>query len=93
MDYKLHTQQRYLERFRKTLSDNEYQVLCELTKSTGWSVRPDKKRIFKTIIIYNNSLLWCVFNKKNTVFTVYPVKNKHINKYIHEIRSCRVKRF
>ena len=92
MDYKLHTQQRYLERFRKTLSDNQYQVLCELTKSAGWSIRPDKRRVFKTIVEYDNRLMWCIFNRKNTVFTVYPFKNKHKNN-IYEISSSRIKRF
>jgi hypothetical protein len=74
MDYKKHTQDRYLQRFGAILTDDDYSSMKLLVcKDNAYK---KNRNVFKEIIKYKNQYIWCVFNRKNTIFTVYPVKKK-----------------
>ena len=83
MDYIVHTQKRFLERFKIDLSVEEYKELVEINKVSNdyQIVQRDKKRVYKKIILYKDRYLWCVFNRKNTVLTVYPARKNDLIKY------------
>lgn len=78
MDYRKHTKDRYFERFNIELSDDDYNNLCELSKQDNYIIKPDiNRRVYKKIIFYNNKHMWIIYNRKNTIFTVYPIKRSH----------------
>ena len=75
MNYTTHTQKRCLERFNISLTDEEYKELCELTKNKPFI--KESKHIHKTIIEYKGRLMCCIYsNRKHTIITVFPPKNK-----------------
>lgn len=74
MDYKKHTQNRFIERFKMILSDKDYKELCQLTKTyNNFIMKQKSKKVYKKIIHFKNKYMWCVYNRRNTVFTVYPI--------------------
>ena len=83
VDYKKHTQERFLERFNKILSDEDYYKLCEIGKddTQGYLLEQVKRGAKRKIVVYNDVMMWCVFSgKKRILKTLYMVPNKIVKK-------------
>lgn len=84
MDYKLHTQERYLERYKEILTDDNYFELCEICrKQESWLSNTQVKRgASRILIMYNNHKVTCIVSrKKKIVKTVLHLtkKDKNLN--------------
>ena len=75
MDYKKHTKERFFERFKKEITDNEYTNLCELCKNEKnfIMIKTSYKKRLKVIVYFNNIYIWCALSQKNNVLTVHPI--------------------
>lgn len=85
MDYKKHTKERYLERFKSELTDDDYTELCNICKSDNVILqvrqnRLNKNRNRKNLILFRNKYTWCVLSKRGKIKTVFPAKRKEIKK-------------
>ncbi|MCK9574712.1 MAG: hypothetical protein M0R51_01900 [Clostridia bacterium] len=79
MDYKIHSQERYLERFKKSMNDLDYIELCEIGKddSKGFLLEQVKRGAKRKVVLFNGDYVWCVFSgKKRILKTVYVVPIK-----------------
>jgi hypothetical protein len=92
MEYKLHTQQRFTEKFipifKKSkinnewseMTDEDYFKLCEICRNKPLYIQPGKSRV---IARYNDTTMWCVLTKKTKIVkTIYPVDRADIRKFL-----------
>lgn len=76
-----HTQQRYFERFNEILSDDDYNEICSLLIISNDDTLRLTKNKYKKIIIFKEKYMWCVFNRRLFVITIYPLNRKEIINY------------
>ncbi len=95
MDYKKHTQQRFIERFipiikrKKTggsiidwleLTDDDYSNLCRISLENPLFIHTEKRRV---IVKYRNTFMWCCLSKKGKIVkTIYPIDTSDFRKYL-----------
>jgi hypothetical protein len=76
MDYRKHTNERYEQRFKKILSDSDYVRMSQLLNIQD--AHKLSKNVFKELIYFDKKYIWCIFNRKYTIFTVLYPKKKDI---------------
>jgi len=87
MDYKKHTQERFFEKLKVIITDDEYNNLCEIcNKDENIIIQiPNRNRSYKKIIKFNNNFICCIVShKKKIIKTIYPISTRRMNKLQHK---------
>ena len=103
MDYKKHTQERFLERFMyynhrvtekrpemKYLTDDDYYNMCEICKNNSNVLYQEQKHNKATlkVIQYKGRNFSCIIsNKKKIIKTIYPVDKKILERICGNIQK------
>jgi len=80
--HRVHTKERYLERFNHILSDDDYNELCSLSSKEN-AIRISTNK-YRSVILFKEKYIWCIFNRHNNIITLYPLGKKDILSYIND---------
>lgn len=76
-----HVKRRYLERFHRKLTNEDYDTLCNLCVDRAYGYndhrRKDKgSRDYRKTLVFKNEVLVCIYSRKHkAVVTVYQLTN------------------